>query len=1124
MRTLHSGLRLRLGLRVRGGRHESSLAVQNLDESRPVKPGKGSFLSFGTGSGKKHSIGCERTRWTATSRLGKAARTRRTPNFSRMRRFAKIDGLAVLQGRGHCVEWAAMSSLFRTARSIAHFSVVAMAVLLATVCRNDAQVIELAKAKEFLINSWDQADGLPSTRVNGVARTWDGYVWLATHGGLVRFDGDRFTTFTTNQISALHTNIVTSLRVDDVGTLWLGTADGSLVRSDTNGFSRIELPEIKWSGSHWFNSIAGDSASELWAAPFNAGLVRVKGGKAEVFGREFGATNVTQLLRDRDGRFWAVSDGRLLMRQEERWEEIGGIDAPEESVRVICEARNGGFWVATLASNQRGTRIFRYKDGNWGNELGAYPWPQGSVRSRAQTILEDSDGRLWCATAGGGVFFRSLEGDWQRLATGGALSQSDALCFMEDEAGVVWVGTRTSGLHQVRPRAVNALHLPSEANQNVVLTVCATSDGSIWAGTEGSGLFRWRGDQVTQYGAESGLDNLYVNALFEDSRKNLWVATVGGLFRFENGRFEPVTGSAALQTSVMSIYEDRRGGVWAGTRGGLVRFHKGEVDLFGGRDGLGGAPVRAMAEDGEGRLWVEIETAGLFRQNGERFELVPNVPNMLATGARAIHCDSDGALWFATRSSGLFRWKEGRIAEWTNERDGLPSDRHFGMLEDDEGNLWLSSESGVFGCARRTLNTYQRWNSPLLTPWRLTQSDGLAYKVCTGGGQPAASKGPDGMLWFGNGPAVVGFDPRTAPRGLRVWPPQIETLLVDGEGRNPDADGIVRIKSGVNGFEFQYTSPNILSPQRIRFRYQLSNVDKHWVDAGTRRSAFYTHLQPGRYKFNVQAASPDGEWYESAQPMSVFIVPRFFERLSVQMMGGVLLLAAVAGAAWRMERTRSMHRMERMRLQSAMELERQRIARDIHDDLGSGLTEIILLSDNLHDELPSSASAEKMVTEIGSRARALTRGMDEVVWAVNPRNDTLESLLTYFNKFSQEYLTHAGVRCRMDVPVELPHVPLSAQARHHLYLACKEAINNIVKHSRASEVWVRLQIEGEGFALGIEDNGHGFDAAEVARGNGLHNMRKRLEELGGRCDIESKPGGGTRVTFRVFSAVALNKS
>ena len=293
------------------------------------------------------------------------------------------------------------------------------------------------------------------------------------------------------------------------------------------------------------------------------------------------------------------------------------------------------------------------------------------------------------------------------------------------------------------------------------------------------------------------------------------------------------------------------------------------------------------------------------------------------------------------------------------------------------------------------------------------------------------------------------------------------------------------------------------------------------MDAGTRRTAYYNRLAPRRYVFKVMAGSPERTWREAARPLPFVVLPRFYERRTVQILAGVVLVGAVAATVWRVERNRSRRRLERLHLQRAMDQERQRIARDIHDDLGSGLTEIILLSDTLRDETSALPASEKTATEISSRARSLTRTMDEVVWAVNPRNDSLESLLTYLNKFAQEYLTRAGVRCRWDVPLELPPTPLSAETRHHLYLACKEALNNVVKHAGASEVWVRLEAGRGRFTLTIEDNGRGFNGAKTPeRGNGLLNMRKRLEELGGTCEIDSAPEKGTRVRFIVSPTLA----
>jgi signal transduction histidine kinase len=252
------------------------------------------------------------------------------------------------------------------------------------------------------------------------------------------------------------------------------------------------------------------------------------------------------------------------------------------------------------------------------------------------------------------------------------------------------------------------------------------------------------------------------------------------------------------------------------------------------------------------------------------------------------------------------------------------------------------------------------------------------------------------------------------------------------------------------------------------------------------------------------------------------ILPRLWERLSFQLAAGLALLAGVTGTVWALERGRSRRRLERLEMQRTLDAERQRIARDIHDDLGSGLTEIILLSDTLDEAIQPTPADQKMAGEIAARARSLTRAMDEVVWAINPRNDTLEGFLTYLGKFTQDYLTRAEVRCRWNVPTEVPELPLSAEMRHNLYLACKEALHNVVKHAGASEVSVRLDLAEGGFTLAIEDNGQGFAAAlPPARGNGLANMRQRLKELHGLCRVESTPGRGTRVLFSLPGA--LNK-
>lgn len=976
------------------------------------------------------------------------------------------------------------------------------------------------------MRNWDLDDGLPSTRINAVARTPDGYLWLGTMRGLVRFDGARFTIFNSATTPAFKDSRVASLLVERSGALWVGTYKGGLLKRAGDSFTAVDLRGV---GRGWsVKALAQDAQGAIWIGTGGGDLIHLNQGATEVFGKAQGwpSNNVSRLLYDGTGRLWALAGGSLLTLDAGRWGWPAGVPPPAHAVQAIAPSSDGGLWVATLAgtdSDNSGARILKLKAGRWEAELEPYPWPQDSSRSRVRALHEDKQGRLWSGTAGRGVFLRWGAGGWQQLAPDAPLCQLDTLCLAEDEGGAIWIGTRTAGLYQARPRLVTTRQVPAEADQSELVTACAARDGSVWGGTDGAGVFRWRGREVTRFGLAQGLSDLRVAALLEDRHTNLWAGTYGGLFRWQGGRFELVTEPAALRRATFALLEDRRGRLWAGTLGQVVCLEAGQTTVYGRSEGLASARVHALAEDAGGRIWAALDGAGLYRQDGARFEHYQ--PKVWSNGQpvrgwlgedviHALHWDREGALWVATGGFGLSRLKNGMLDQWMWLEDGLPSNHHLALLEDHTGNLWLSSENGIFGLSKRALNDYRRGQSPRLTPWRLTPAEGLSHKVCSGIGQPAAAQSADGRMWFPDGIALATFDPAAIPHGARTWPPVIEEAIVDGARLAPAEDGTLRVKSGARTFDLHYTSPNILSPERLRFRYRLEGLDKEWTEAGDRRVASFNRLPPGRYQFSVMATGPEEAWQQADSPLRLEVIPRIYERPPVQVAAGLGLLCAVAGSVWGFERSRSRRRLERLKLQQAMDHERQRIAQDIHDDLGAGLTEIILLGDSLRVDVQRTVPTETVAKEISAGARALTRAMDEVVWAINPRNDTLESFLTYLTKFAQEYLTKAGVRSRWDVPLEPPDVPLSAEARHHLYLAAKETIHNIVKHAGASNVAIRLTLQDHAFTLEIEDNGKGFDASNPpARGNGLANMHRRLDELGGQCQVESFPGKGTRVKF-----------
>jgi signal transduction histidine kinase len=343
--------------------------------------------------------------------------------------------------------------------------------------------------------------------------------------------------------------------------------------------------------------------------------------------------------------------------------------------------------------------------------------------------------------------------------------------------------------------------------------------------------------------------------------------------------------------------------------------------------------------------------------------------------------------------------------------------------------------------------------------------------------------------------------------------------LADGSDAGP-----LKVPPGRHRIEFEYTGLSFVAPEKVRFKYRLNNFDTEWADAGTKRVASYDYIPPGIYSFQVTACNNDGVWNNTGASLKFEVLPYFWQTTWFRVLGGLATMLAAGGAVWFDTRRRMRRRLERAERQRDVERERSRIARDIHDDLGASLTRIAMLSQSDRGEMQLPESVARNLDRIFTTAREVTSALDEIVWAVNPRHDRLDSLANYLSRFAYEYLSVAEVRCRLDLPLHLPTLPVTAEVRHNLFLAFKEALHNIVKHAAANEVRVELKLEAAQLALQVADNGRGFDlvgsdggsaAGRLACGNGLANMRRRLVEIGGACEIHSERGRGTTVAFTV---------
>ncbi len=978
---------------------------------------------------------------------------------------------------------------------------------------------------EFLLRSWDAGDGLPAARVQAIAQTDDGYLWAATSSGLARFDGVRFVVLTTNDTPELGDNDITCLLVSRSGDLWVGTDHGSLSRRRGGVFESMSSGGQQH--GRRINTLAEDHDTVLWFGTQGGGVGRWCQGQCNWFSVDgqtnSAATDVTQIITDQQGQLWAIANNKLAAFRNGTWQSVTVADSlKSRQVVALAPARDGGVWMAACAQqflNGRGTELFKLSKDGWTNQLAPYPWRQDSVYTRTARLMEDRSGHLWVATIGAGIFVSTGGAGWQRLEGSGQSTLVECSSLAEGKLGTIWVGTTDFLLFQIRDRPVTTLHLPEPAKQDVVLSACARRDGSIWVGTDGKGAYCYRQGECSEAIFEPGQGNFqsHVGVFYEDRQTNLWAGTWAGLYRLEDGRFQRFMDFPPMTNVVLTLCEDSRSNLWAGTSAGVVRLGPDGTNLFARAEGIDHFYIRAIEEDRAGQIWVAITDRGLYRKNGERFEHYAAGRWAGETRVREMHADADGALWITTDSQGLVRLKDGKFTQWTSA-DGLPSDNLVAVTEDVQSNLWFSSANGIFGCPKSRLVDYHSGVSPPILFWQLSADEGLDTRRCSGAGQPVVARSSDGRLWFPNWHALAVFDPVQLQRSLasHPLPPMIEETLVDGVAQMPDASDTLLAKSTSKSLEFHYTSPTLQGPNRVQFRYRLLGWNSSWVDAGSRRVAYYTRLPARRYEFQVMAGGADGVWQASRQKLELEIVPRFWERRWLQALAGLILLAVVIATVWSVSRVRMRRQLAVLERQRALDAERSRIARDMHDEIGARLTQISLLSALANGSAGDATEVQTQTKKISGLALGVTRSLDEIVWAVRPQNDNLESLVDYLGESLRDLCEGSPVRYWFSGPPVVPAVEVPSNVRHNVLLACSEAVNNSLKYSGGTEVRVRVQIEERALAIEIADNGQGFDVAKgEAKHSGLVHIRQRLEEIGGSSVCKSAPGQGTRFAFTV---------
>jgi signal transduction histidine kinase/ligand-binding sensor domain-containing protein len=960
---------------------------------------------------------------------------------------------------------------------------------------------------QFRFDSWTTDNGLPQVSVNSLVQTRDGFLWLTTYGGLVRYDGLRFQVFNTLNTPGLRTSRFVRAIEDNEGSLWVLTERQGITRYKDGRFSTFTtehgLPDND------VNSINLKADGNL--------LAYVNGKPFQWTGARFVAYSLPEaepsgiLHRTPSGGIWFI-DGPRLKKIENGRVLVDFI--PPFQVKRLFEDSQGRSWIAADSDF-----LFMLQDGR----LTTYTEKDGYLKRRFGSVFEDRQKRIWFGTPDGLVLFK--DNKFTHFTAAEGLTRGVVNAILQDREGTLWVGT-AGGLNRLTERMITTYSVSDGLAAENVYPIYQDRLGKIWIGS-------WPGLTVYADGKFQNLSERYlvardsVSALLEDREGNLWIGNWGGnVVRVTNGQatFFPETPLVGLRIRV--IYQDRSGNIWFGTGHGLIKSSPSglagglqSLTRYATENGLSGTEVFAIHEDRSGQLWIGT-LAGLTRYKDGSFQAFTEKDGIAANIVRSIYEDDEGTLWIGMYESGLYRFKAGRFTHYTTT-DGLFDNGAFQILEDHQGSFWISCNLGVYQVRKSELNDFAEGRIKKITSVPYNRNDGMLNSECNGGVQPAGIKARDGKLWFPTQQGVAVINPDTVPANTTPPPVVIESLVVDTkpvEARSP-----VKIQPGQVYFEVHYSGLSFINPELVKFKYRLEGLDADWIDAGTRRAAYYSHLPPGKYRFTVLAANRDGVWNNQGASIEITVLPPFWRTWWFVTLA-VLALAGIALAFYRhrigiLKRAHATQEAFSQQLIESQEEERRRIAAELHDSLGQSLVLIrnwaLLGKKALGDSEPVSAN----LNEISSAASSAITEVREIAYNLGPYQLERLGLAHTIREMVEKVSRTAPIH--FSVEVDELNGFFSKQGEISIYRIVQEAINNIVKHSGATTAVIEIRNEVGRLAVTIRDNGQGFSTDGGApqqsrsRGFGLIGMEERVRMLKGELVVQSSPGQGTRIEIKL---------
>lgn len=954
---------------------------------------------------------------------------------------------------------------------------------------------------EYLETIWTTEQGLPQNSVNAIIQSRDGYLWLGTFGGLARFDGIKFTTYNSGNTPGLKGNRILSLFEARDGTIWIGTQSGN-VMTFKNGVGKTYtqadgLPE----GLVW--AINQDKDGTIWIAGRD-GAARFINGRFQNFTTADGlpALQVWAINPDEEGNLLFTVDGQFARFNGEKFVTApNSASVTKDRWVATSQRKSGGWWIGS--GKQVG-----YFQNNVLNLSDFKDIPSGDLR----TIFEDSRQNLWMSFTNPFAFYQIKENKYTPFPVN---LKNDLRSMMEDAEGNLWIGSDGGGLLRLKRKKLVTLTVEDGLPSNSIFSIVDDGNKGVWISTM-EGLAHWEDGKITKYIVPDGLPSVYVNALCRDHQGNLWIGNRFGVSRFKDGKFTGfIVADEERVPTVNTVFADRDDAVWVGTTTHLSLLKDGKLTVYRNGNGLVNNDVRVIKQGSDGTLWLGT-IAGLSLFKDGVFTNYTSAEGLSNDYIRDFFIEGDREAWVATYGGGLNYFKDGKLVP-IKSKDGLFDEFVSRILPDDFGNFWLLGNRGISRVSRAELKQFVAGEIKAINMDSYGVADGMKSSEGNGITQPAGWRTTDGRLWFPTIKGVAIIDPRE----IKKLPPRVHIEQIMIERNAVEANETAIINPGQENIEIAYTGLSLSRPEQIRFQYKLENLNDDWINAGTRRTAYFSYLPPGEYTFKVRANN-DGVWSETAN-LKIIVHPPYYRTWWFWLLCIFVISLTVFGMVrlriLQLQRRNAAQEEFSRRLINAHEIERRRIAAELHDSIGQSLAMIKNSAIFAVHSVKDLENAKEQFEEITTESANAISEVREIAYNLRPylldRLGLTKAINAMLNKIADK------LPLRIISKVDDIDGLFENEAELSIYRIIQESLGNIIKHAEASEIDVTIEKIENGINLKIRDNGKGFDTKEKSEnktqgGFGLLGISERVRMLNGTFSIKSETDKGTTIEIELW--------